>query len=123
MLEGSRAFDIAWGAITGSICFPIGIVLVRSWLAARRDGGISIFGEATDPGRGLHLAWAIFAMSMGGTNFGCRFINHLELAWVHEGFFAITLVVYAVLLPRLASRTLRTLRASGLEGLPSSHSA
>ena len=101
MLEGSRAFDIAWGATTGTICFAIGIALVYLWVTARRTDGPSVFGRAVDPSRGLHLAWAVLALGMGGTNFGCRFIDHNYLAGVHEGFFAITLVVYAVLGPRL----------------------
>lgn len=110
MLEGSRAFDIGWGAATGSICFAIGIALVYSWVMARRNGGASIFGRAVDPSRALHLAWAVFALGMGGTNFGCRFIDHRYLSGVHEGFFAVTLIVYAVLGPRLlwlASSALR----------------
>ena len=101
MLEGSRAFDIAWGATTGSLCFAIGIALVYGWVVARRSGGASIFGTDIDPSRSLHLAWAILALGMGGTNFGCRFIDHHYLSGVHEGFFAVTLVVYAVLGPRL----------------------
>jgi hypothetical protein len=101
MFEGSRAFDIVWGAASGSLCFALGITLVYGWVRARRTGGPSVFGGAIDPSRGLQLAWAIFALGMGGTNFGCRFIDHRYLEGVHEGFFAITLVVYAVLAPRL----------------------
>jgi len=102
MLEGSRAFDIAWGALTGGLCFAIGIAMIAAWARARRTHAESFFGARVDPGRGLHLAWAAFALAMGGTNVGCRFIDHNELAGVHEGFFALTLIVYAVLLPRLA---------------------
>jgi hypothetical protein len=40
-------------------------------------------------------------MMMGGTNFGCRFIDHRYLEGVHEGFFGLTLLVFAVLLPRM----------------------
>jgi hypothetical protein len=101
MFEGSRAFDIAWGAATGTVCFALGIALVYRWVMARRTGAPSFFGNAIDPTRSLHLAWAIFALGMGGTNYGCRFIDHHYLAGVHEGFFAITLVVYAALGPRL----------------------
>lgn len=108
MLEGSRAFDIGWGLVTGSVCFAIGIAMIVSWMDAYRHGGTSLFGAETDPGRGLHLAWAIVALSMGGTNFGCRFIDHNYLSGVHEAFFAITLVVYAVLIPRLIARARRT---------------
>ena len=114
MLEGSRAFDVAWGAVTGGLCFAIGIALIAMWVRARGGAGESIFGARVDPGRGVHLAWAAFALGMGGTNMGCRFIDHLPLAGVHEGFFALTLVVYAVLAPRLIARAMRRphLRAS-----------
>jgi hypothetical protein len=96
MLEGSRAFDIAWGTVTGLICFAIGTALVTSWVQLRRTNGPSLFGRERDPGRGLQLAWAIFAMGMGGTNMGCRYIDHLYLEGVHEGFFALTLLVVAI---------------------------
>ncbi len=43
---------------------------------------------------------------MAFTNFGCRFIDHRYLEGVHEGFFAITLIVLAVLAP-LVVRAIR----------------
>jgi hypothetical protein len=101
MLEGSRAFEIAWGAITGTICFTLGTIVIVRWLAARRSGAASIFGRAVDPHRRLQLAYGIFAMGMGGTNYGCRFIDHRYLEGVHEGFAAITFVVVALLVSRL----------------------
>ena len=107
MLEGSRTFDIAWGTITAAICFGLGATTIWSWLSLRRAHGISIFGQALDPGRGLQLAWGIFAMGMGGTNLGCRYIDHRYLSGVHEGFFALTLLVVAVLTPALI-RSART---------------
>lgn len=110
MLEGSRAFEIAWGALAGSICLAIGISMIASWLHAYRNGGESLLGTHADPGRGLHLAWAIASLSMAGTNYGCRFIDHRYLAGVHESFFAITLAIYAMLLPRLFLRALRSRR-------------
>jgi hypothetical protein len=99
MLEGSREFDIAWGTITAAICFGLGATTIWSWVALRRTHGVSIFGQALDPGRGLQLAWGIFAMGMGGTNLGCRYIDHRYLSGVHEGFYALTLLVIAVLAP------------------------
>ena len=106
MLEGSRAFDMAWGAVTGGLCFAIGIAMIAWWVRARAAGTASIFGNRVDPGRGLHLGWAAFALAMGGTNIGCRFIDHNSLAAVHEGFFALTLIVYAVLAPPLIARVI-----------------
>jgi len=108
MLEGSRAFDIAWGTVTALTCFGLGLATLFVWLRSRRTGAASLFGAATDPGRGLQLAWGIFAMGMGGTNLGCRYIDHRYLSGVHEGFFALTLVVVAVLLPALARRAARS---------------
>ncbi|GAC1522654.1 MAG: hypothetical protein NVS2B8_04110 [Vulcanimicrobiaceae bacterium] len=104
MLEGTRAFDMTWGALTGGLCFAIGIAMIAMWVRARGGADESLFGARVDPGRGLHLGWAAMALAMGGTNVGCRFIDHHVLAGVHEGFFALTLVVYAVLLPRLIAR-------------------
>jgi hypothetical protein len=101
MLEGSRGFDIVWGTTFGTLCFAIGFAALADWLRARRTDGVSMFGAATDPGRGLHLAWAIFALGMGGTNAGCRFIDHRYLSGVHEAFFALTLITIGVIVPRL----------------------
>ncbi|MBD5657242.1 MAG: hypothetical protein IAI50_18990, partial [Candidatus Eremiobacteraeota bacterium] len=83
------------------ICFALGIALVYLWVRAGGPNAAWFFGRAVDPARSLHRAWAIVALGMGGTNYGCRFIDHNYLSGVHEGFFAITLVVYAVLVPRL----------------------
>lgn len=104
MLEGSRAFELAWGAITGTICFALGTIVIVRWLSARRSGAASLFGRAVDPQRRLHLAYGIFAMGMGGTNYGCRFIDHRYLEGVHEGFAAITLVVVVLLVSLLFVR-------------------
>ena len=86
MFEGSRAFDIAWGAATGTLCFALGTFVIVRWLVARHGNGPSLFGSAVDPKRRLHLAYGIAAMGMGGTNYGCRFIDHRYLSGVHEGF-------------------------------------
>ncbi len=112
MLEGSRAFDITWGALTGGLCFAIGFVMIAQYVRAHYGRGASLFGARVDPGRGLHLAWTAFALGMGGTNVLCRAIDHLELAGVHEGFFVLTLLAYAVLLPRLAAAAVRSARTS-----------
>jgi hypothetical protein len=113
MLEGSRAFDIAWGTVTALICFGLGAWTITSWVQLRRRHGVSIFGQALDPGRGLQLAWGIFAMGMGGTNLGCRYIDHRYLSGVHEGFFALTLLVVAVLTPPLV-RSIRSREATSI---------
>ncbi|MBC5800122.1 MAG: hypothetical protein GIW94_09150 [Candidatus Eremiobacteraeota bacterium] len=104
MLEGSRGFDIAWGLVTGSLCFALGATMVACWLRARRSGMPSSFGAAVDPHRRLQLAYGIFALVMGGTNYGCRFIDHRYLAGVHEGYFALTLTTIVVIALPLAVR-------------------
>jgi hypothetical protein len=115
MLEGSRTFDVVWGSVTGSICFALGAWVLVSWLRERGTGRPSIFGAGTDPERRLYFAWGLFAMMMGGTNFGCRFIDHRYLEGVHEGFFGLTILVVAVLLPRMTwlafARRARTKKA------------
>ena len=120
MLEGSRAFDIAWGTTTAVVCFTLGAVVIWSWVVLRRTNGRSIFGRALDPGRGLQLAWGIFAMGMSGTNVGCRYIDHRYLSGVHEGFFALTLLVVVVLAPpavRIVRAVLANRRSFGAKGL------
>ena len=101
MLEGSRAFDIAWGTVTGAACFALGALVVAHWVRAWRAHGASLFGAAADPGRRLELAYGAFALAMGGTNMGCRYIAHRYLEGVHEGYAALTLVTVAVLVPAL----------------------
>jgi hypothetical protein len=96
LLEGSRAFDIAWGTVTGCLCLLVASPTLW-WILpkhARR-----IFPESVDPGQRLQFAWGIFGMFMAFTNFGCRFIDHRYLEGVHEGFFALTLIVLAMLAP------------------------
>ncbi len=104
MLEGSRTFDIAWGATTGTVCMILGAISLALWLRARRTGEPSLFGAAIDPKRRLQFAYAIFAMVMGGTNYGCRFIDHRYLEAVHEGWFVLTVVIVATLGTLLARR-------------------
>jgi hypothetical protein len=101
MFEGSRSFDILWGTVTGTLCFAVGGWVLVAWLRERGRGVPSIFGRAVDPQRKLMFGWALFAMMMGGTNFGCRYIDHRYLDGVHEGFFALTILVVTMLLPRM----------------------
>ena len=112
MLEGSRAFDIAWGALTGAVCFTLGGLVVAHWLRAWKSHGPSLFGAVVDPTRRLELAYGAFALAMGGTNVGCRFIPHNYLEGVHEGYAILTLATVAVLGPALAraARSPRTKR-------------
>ena len=114
MLEGSRTFDIVWGSVTATICFALGAWVLFAWLRERGSGLPSMFGAAVDPQRKLMFAWGRFAMIMGGTNFGCRYIDHAYLEGVHEGFFALTLLVVGIDLPAMLRLTfVRRVRRTG----------
>jgi hypothetical protein len=102
-IEGSRAFDITWGTVTGCLCLLVAAPTLW-WILPKHAR--SIFPESIDPQRRLQFGWGIFGMFMAFTNFGCRFIDHRYLEGVHEGFFAITLIVLAVLAP-LVVRAIR----------------
>jgi len=103
-LEGSRAFDLAWGGVTAALCLAIAIPMLRWWLPQHRR---SVFGRAVDPTFRLQLAYGLFAMAMAGTNLGCRAIPHDDLPYVHPAFFAITMLLVAGLGPRVLAAALR----------------
>jgi len=96
MLDGSYAYEVAFGATIGTVCFALGGAMVLRWLTARRSGAPSLFGTAIDPRSRLQLAYGIATLAMGGTNYGCRFIDHRYLLGVHEGFFSITVALCAI---------------------------
>jgi hypothetical protein len=97
-IEGSRAFDITWGVVTGSLCLALAAPLLWWWLPAHRR---SFFGTAIDPHYRLQLAYGLFCMAMMGTNVGCRVIDHDDLPLVHPTFFLITVALAAGLGPRI----------------------
>jgi Na+-driven multidrug efflux pump len=108
MFEGSRAFDVAWGTATFAVCLVLAVTLLFWWLPRPAT---SFFGERLDPKRHLQLAYGLFAMGMAFTNLGCRYIPHNYLEGVHEGFFALTVVLVVMLLPRASGLWLARLRA------------
>jgi hypothetical protein len=95
-IEGSRAFDIAWGTLTGCLCLSLAIPTLW-WMLPKHAR--AIFPASVDPKQHLQLAYGIFTMGMAFTNFGCRFIDHRYLLGVHEGFALITLAVVLVMTP------------------------
>jgi hypothetical protein len=111
MLEGSRTFDIIWGTVAGGLCFTLGLMTLAWLVKAHRTGTASLFGSALDPHRRLNFGWGLFAMFMGGTNVGCRYVEHDYLPGVHEGFFVLTLLLVVVLAPVLVRQTVATRRA------------
>jgi CDP-diglyceride synthetase len=104
LLEGSRAFDVTWGFVTGAICLALAVPILWWWLPEHRR---PFFSRAIDPGYRLQLGYGVFCMAMAGTNVGCRAIPHDDLTIVHPVFFAITLALVAGLGPRVASMLLR----------------
>jgi hypothetical protein len=109
-MEGSRAFDVAWGLVTAAACLALAVPMLWWWLPEHRR---SFFGPAVDPRYRLQLGYGLFCMAMAGTNVGCRAIPHDNLPFVHPTFFLITAALVAAFAPRviamlLGSRAQRT---------------
>jgi hypothetical protein len=97
-LEGDRAFSLAYGFTTGSLCLALAIPLLYWVLPGSKR---SFFGPRIDPEYRLQLFYGIFCMAMAFTDIGCRAIPHGALMYVHPAFFFITLVLAIALGPRL----------------------
>jgi len=96
-MEGSRAFDAAWGLVTATACLALAVPMLWWWLPEHRR---SFFGRAIDPRYRLQLAYGLFCMAMAGTNVGCRAIPHDDLPLVHPTFFLITVALVVAFAPR-----------------------
>ncbi|HTW84230.1 MAG TPA: hypothetical protein VMD91_09205 [Candidatus Sulfotelmatobacter sp.] len=99
-LEGSRAFDVTWGLVSGALCLTLALPILWWSLPAHRR---SLFGRALDARGNLQLAYGIFAMAMAFTDAGCRLIPHGDLPWVHPTFFVMTLALVVGLGPRVVA--------------------
>ncbi|GAC1576636.1 MAG: hypothetical protein NVS3B7_09620 [Candidatus Elarobacter sp.] len=97
-MEGSRAFEIAWGLTAGAICLAVAVPMLWWVLPGHKR---SFFGHAIDPAFRLQLAYGIFTMAMAWTNVGCRVIPHDDLPLVHPAFFLVSLALVAGLGPRV----------------------
>lgn len=106
-MEGSRAFEAAWGSAAAAACLALAIPLLV-W--SRGAAGDTVFGARIDPGRRLQLAYGIFALAMAFTNLGCRLIPHAELPLVHPAFFIVTAALLAGLGPRVVVLAARRAR-------------
>jgi hypothetical protein len=96
-MEGSRAFDVTWGLLAGTVCLALAVPMLWWWLPEHRR---SFFGTAIDPRYRLQLGYGVFCMAMVGANVGCRAIPHDDLGIVHPVFFLITVALAAALGPR-----------------------
>jgi len=103
-IEGSRTFDILFGLVTAGACLSVAAAMLWYWLPAHRR---SFFGTRIDPTYRLQLAYGLFGMGMFGTDIGCRFIPHDDLAFVHPTYFTITLLLFFALGPRLIAMAAR----------------
>jgi hypothetical protein len=103
-MEGSRAFDVTWGLVTGAACLALAVPILWWWLPEHRR---PFFARSVDPRHRLQLAYGLFCMAMAGTNVGCRAIPHDDLTIVHPVFFAITVALVATLAPRIVALALR----------------
>jgi hypothetical protein len=108
-LEGSRAFSIVYGLVTGSACLAVAIPILWWYLPNHRR---SFFPRAIDQKYRLQLWYGIFAMAMAFTDIGCRTIPHDRLALVHPTFFLMTLVLVGTLGPRVIAMAREASRTS-----------
>jgi hypothetical protein len=99
-LEGDRTFSLIYGFVTGGLCLAVAIPILWWVLPASRR---SFFGPRIDPESRLQVAYGILCMAMAFTDVGCRAIPHGPLPYVHPAFFFMTLVLVAVLGPRVVA--------------------
>jgi hypothetical protein len=97
-MEGSRAFDVAWGLVTAAACLAVAVPMLWWWLPEHRR---AFFARAIDPRYRLQLGYGLFGMAMAGTNAGCRVIPHDDLPFVHPTFFLITVAFVLAFAPRV----------------------
>ena len=103
-IEGTRSFNLIFGAITSAACFAVAIPTLWWVLPKHR---LWFFSPEVDRNQRLQLAYGIFCMSMAFTDALCRFIPHQKLPWVHPAFFLTTVIVFVALGPRVAYLVIR----------------
>jgi hypothetical protein len=116
-IEGSRIFDILFGATTSLVCLFCAAPILW-WILPRTR--VWLFSKSVDRNQGIQLAYGIFCMSMAFTDALCRFIPHRSLEWVHPAFFITTIIIALGIGPRVVYLLLRrraTVRVRATEGL------
>ncbi len=97
-IEGSRPFDILFGATTSLVCLFCAVPILW-WVLPRTR--LWLFSKNVDRNQGIQLAYGIFCMSMAFTDALCRFIPHDPLEWVHPAFFLTTIIIALGIGPRV----------------------
>ncbi len=97
-IEGSRPFDIIFGATTSAVCLFCAVPILW-WILPRTR--LWLFSKTVDRNQGIQLAYGIFCMSMAFTDALCRFIPHDPLEWVHPAFFLTTIIIALGIGPRV----------------------
>jgi hypothetical protein len=117
-IEGSRTFNVLFGAATAAVCFAVAIPVLW-WVLPKHQ--VWLFSRRVDRYRRIQLAYGLFCMSMAFTDAGCRFFPHAPLPWVHPAFFLTTLLIGIGLGPRvvyLIARERRLARAAAIGATP-----
>jgi hypothetical protein len=112
-IEGSRTFNVVFGALTAAVCFAVAIPTLW-WVVPKHK--LWLFSRRVDRCRRIQLAYGLFCMSMAWTDAGCRFFPHAPLPWVHPAFFITTVLIGIGLGPRVIYLILRERRIARAAG-------
>jgi hypothetical protein len=103
-IEGSRTFNILFGATTAGVCLLVAVPILW-WVLPRHRRWF--FSRGVDRHQRIQLAYGLFCMSMAFTDALCRFIPHKPLASVHPAFFSTTVLIALGIGPRVVYLLLR----------------
>lgn len=108
-IEGTRTFNIIFGATTSALCLAVAVPILWWVLPKHR---VRLFPLDVDRNQGIQLAYGIFCMAMAFTDALCRFIPHAPLPWVHPAFFFTTVIIVGAIGPRVAYLLARSSRGA-----------
>jgi hypothetical protein len=114
-IEGTRTFNVIFGAVTSGICLAIAIPIVW-WILPKHR--VWLFSREVDRNQGVQLAYGILCMSMAFTDALCRGIPHKPLPFVHPAFFLTTLIIAFGIGPRVAWIAFRQRRLARFAAVP-----
>jgi hypothetical protein len=107
-IDASRNASIAFGTATAGLCLLLAVPLLWWTLPNHR---VRVFAERADPKMFVQLAYGIAAMAMAWADALCRYLPHPRLGVVHPAFFVTTVLLVAMLAPRVARRLIATAAA------------